>query len=89
MYESPNLSCQEITSIAKEHPAFERILFLNSIEKVRRVAATNCHAIAMSRSVSDVSDDFEYIETPAAPTPVPPPEDYGVRTTTVSTRRDY
>jgi len=33
---------------------------------------------------SEVSDDFEFIETPAAPTPVPPPEDYGVRTTTVS-----
>lgn len=33
---------------------------------------------------SEVSDDFEFIETPAAPTPLPPPEDYGVRTTTVS-----
>lgn len=39
----------------------------------------------MSKSGSEVSDDFEFIETPAAPNPVPPPEDYGVRTTTVST----
>ncbi|KAK4696612.1 sphingolipid C9-methyltransferase, partial [Lecanoromycetidae sp. Uapishka_2] len=31
---------------------------------------------------SEVSEDFEFVETPAAPTPVPPPEDYGVRTTT-------
>lgn len=38
----------------------------------------------MPQSGSEVSDDFEFIETPAAPTPVPPPEDYGVRTTTVS-----
>ena len=38
----------------------------------------------MPNSGSEVSDDFEFIETPAAPTPVPPPEDYGVRTTTVS-----
>ncbi|KAG7007193.1 GMC oxidoreductase [Physcia stellaris] len=36
----------------------------------------------MSQAVSDTSDDFEFIETPAAPTPIPPPEDYGVRTTT-------
>ncbi|CAF9926106.1 MAG: Sphingolipid C9-methyltransferase 2 [Heterodermia speciosa] len=36
----------------------------------------------MSQAVSDTSDDFEYIETPAAPTPLPPPEDYGVRSTT-------
>lgn len=39
----------------------------------------------MPTSGSEVSDDFEFIETPAAPTPVPPLEDYGVRTTTVST----
>lgn len=39
----------------------------------------------MPKSGSEVSDDFEFIETPAAPTSVPPPEDYGVRTTTVST----
>lgn len=38
----------------------------------------------MSKNGSEVSEDFEFIETPAAPTPVPPPEDYGVRTTTVS-----
>lgn len=38
----------------------------------------------MPASGSEVSDDFEFIETPAAPTPVPPQEDYGVRTTTVS-----
>ncbi|KAL9076744.1 MAG: hypothetical protein Q9161_000729 [Pseudevernia consocians] len=36
----------------------------------------------MPKSGSEVSDDFEFIETPAAPSPVPPPEDYGVRTTT-------
>ncbi|KAI4161828.1 MAG: hypothetical protein LQ342_004519 [Letrouitia transgressa] len=35
----------------------------------------------MSKSVSETSDEFEFIETPAAPTPVPPAEDYGVRTT--------
>ncbi|KAL8717063.1 MAG: hypothetical protein Q9225_005661 [Loekoesia sp. 1 TL-2023] len=35
----------------------------------------------MSKSMSESSDDFEYVETPAAPTPVPPAEDYGVRTT--------
>ena len=38
----------------------------------------------MPKSGSEVSDDFEFIETPAAPASVPPPEDYGVRTTTVS-----
>ena len=38
----------------------------------------------MPKSGSEVSDDFEFIETPAAPTSVPPPEDYGVRTTAVS-----
>ncbi|KAL8826970.1 MAG: hypothetical protein Q9191_003476 [Dirinaria sp. TL-2023a] len=36
----------------------------------------------MSTSISDSSDDFEFIETPAALTPIPPPEHYGVRTTT-------
>ena len=41
-------------------------------------------AAKMPEFGSEVSDDFEFIETPAAPTPVPPPEDYGVRTTTVS-----
>ncbi|KAL8703788.1 MAG: hypothetical protein Q9201_003028 [Fulgogasparrea decipioides] len=35
----------------------------------------------MSKSLSDSSSDFEYVETPAAPTPAPPAEDYGVRTT--------
>lgn len=39
----------------------------------------------MPKSGSEVSEDFEFIETPAAPTPVAPAEDYGVRTTTVST----
>ena len=39
----------------------------------------------MPKSGSEVSEDFEFIETPAAPSPVPPAEDYGVRTTTVST----
>lgn len=38
----------------------------------------------MSKSNSDSSDDFEYVETPAAPTPVPPAEDFGVKTTAVS-----
>ena len=38
----------------------------------------------MPKSGSEVSDDFEFIETPAAPSPVPLPEDYGVRTTTVN-----
>jgi sphingolipid C9-methyltransferase len=38
----------------------------------------------MSKTHSDTSEDFEYIETPAAPTPVPPLEDCGVRTTAVS-----
>ena len=37
----------------------------------------------MPNSGSEVSDDFEFIETPAAPSPIPPPEDYGVRTTAV------
>ena len=37
----------------------------------------------MPRSGSEVSDDFEFIETPAVPSPIPPPEHYGVRTTTV------
>ncbi|MCJ1464076.1 Sphingolipid C9-methyltransferase 2 [Pseudocyphellaria aurata] len=35
----------------------------------------------MSITTSVSSDDFEFIETPAAPTPNPPSEDYGVRTT--------
>lgn len=38
----------------------------------------------MTKPASESSEDFEYIETPAAPTPVPPTENYGVRTTTVS-----
>ena len=38
----------------------------------------------MPESGSEVSDDFEFIETPAASTSVLPPEDYGVRTTSVS-----
>lgn len=38
----------------------------------------------MAKSSSESSDDFEFIETPAAPTPVPPAEDCGVRTTSVS-----
>ncbi|KAL9618374.1 MAG: hypothetical protein Q9160_006882 [Pyrenula sp. 1 TL-2023] len=35
----------------------------------------------MAKSSSESSDDFEFIETPAAPTPVPPAENCGVRTT--------
>ena len=38
---------------------------------------------AMAKSQSESSDDFEFIETPAAPTPQPPAEDCGVRTTSV------
>jgi hypothetical protein len=38
----------------------------------------------MSKTHSETSEDFEFIETPAAPTPVPPVEDCGVRTTSVS-----
>ena len=38
----------------------------------------------MSKSTSEASDDFEFIETPAAPTPTPPAHDFGVRTTSVS-----
>ncbi len=41
----------------------------------------------MSKSGSDISDEFEFIETPRAPTPVPPPENYGVRTTEVSEKK--
>ncbi|MCJ1299864.1 Sphingolipid C9-methyltransferase 2 [Hypocenomyce scalaris] len=36
----------------------------------------------MSKSGSEASEDFEFIETPAARTPTPPAEGYGVRTTT-------
>ncbi|KAJ9195632.1 hypothetical protein DTO164E3_6708 [Paecilomyces variotii] len=35
----------------------------------------------MARTHSESSEDFEFIETPAAPTPTAPPEDCGVRTT--------
>jgi hypothetical protein len=38
----------------------------------------------MSKTHSDTSEDFEFIETPPAPMPVPPVEDCGVRTTSVS-----
>ena len=38
---------------------------------------------------SEVSDEFEYIETPAAPSPIPPQDDYGVRTTTVCFCRHF
>jgi hypothetical protein len=38
----------------------------------------------MAKTQSESSDDFEFIETPAAPIPVPPSEDCGVRTTSVS-----
>jgi hypothetical protein len=37
----------------------------------------------MSKARSESSEDFEFIETPAAPTPIPPVEDCGVRTTSV------
>ncbi|KIW16623.1 hypothetical protein PV08_03811 [Exophiala spinifera] len=35
----------------------------------------------MAKTHSESSEDFEFIETPAAPTPEPPTEDCGVRTT--------
>ncbi|MCJ1309929.1 Sphingolipid C9-methyltransferase 2 [Agyrium rufum] len=35
----------------------------------------------MSKPSSETSEEFEFIDTPAAPTPQPPPEDFGVRTT--------
>ena len=41
----------------------------------------------MSKSVSEASDEFEFVETPAAPTPTPVAENYGVRTTSVSQYR--
>ena len=37
----------------------------------------------MGKSGSEASDDFEYVETPAAPITAAPSEDYGVRTTSV------
>jgi hypothetical protein len=37
----------------------------------------------MARTHSESSEDFEFIETPAAPAVVPPPENCGVRTTSV------
>jgi hypothetical protein len=36
----------------------------------------------MAKAHSESSEDFEFIETPAAPAVVPP-ENYGVRTTSV------
>ena len=38
----------------------------------------------MSKTVSEASEDFEFIDTPAAPTPAPIAEDYSVRITNVS-----
>ena len=38
---------------------------------------------SMSKSTSDISDDFEYVETPPAPSPQPFAENCGVRTTSV------
>lgn len=38
----------------------------------------------MTKPGSEDFDDFEFIETPAAPIPIAPAEDYGVRTTTAS-----
>ena len=43
----------------------------------------------MGKSGSEASEEFEFVETPAAPTPTPPAEDYGVRTTAVSARTAY
>ena len=37
----------------------------------------------MSKTHSETSEEYEFIETPAAPTPTPPVEDCGVRTTSV------
>jgi hypothetical protein len=41
------------------------------------------HVLAMSNSASETSE-FEFIETPAAPSSNLPAEDFGVRTTAVS-----
>jgi sphingolipid C9-methyltransferase len=38
----------------------------------------------MARTHSESSEDFEFIETPAAPAATPPPEDCGVKRTNVS-----
>src|SRR3954451_2392892 len=43
-------------------------------------------SLAMSKTHSETSEDFEYIETPPAPTPALPVRDCGVRTTSVSRR---
>ena len=37
----------------------------------------------MSRTLADSSDEYEFIETPAAPSPTLPVENCGVRTTSV------
>jgi hypothetical protein len=37
----------------------------------------------MARTHSESTDDFEFIETPAAPAATPVPESCGVRTTSV------
>ena len=39
----------------------------------------------MVKSASESSEDFEFIETPRAAAPPKPEENYGVRTTSVST----
>jgi hypothetical protein len=41
-------------------------------------------SLEMSKTHSETSEDFEYIETPPAPMPAPPIGDCGVRTTSVS-----
>ena len=41
-------------------------------------------SLKMSNTHSEISEDFEYIETPPAPMPAPPVGDCGVRTTSVS-----
>ena len=41
-------------------------------------------SLEMSKTHSETSEDFEYIETPPASMPAPPVEDCGVRTTSVS-----
>lgn len=57
----------------------------HGFDKKRVTPIGLCIPVKMPNSGSEVSDDFEFVETPAAPSPIPPPEDYGVRTTTVST----
>ena len=57
--------------------------FVNSYLTVSSLTTLLTKQKIMAKPRSEASDDFEFIETPAAPTPVPPAENYGVRTTSV------